>query len=75
MSGGSIPKVSALRGNIDTRVSIPNLPREHLTLRIDLIICRFTTVNRRWVVKDKLNQESNFVAKETNLPKFPVKVK
>ena len=33
----SVDKVSALRGSIDTRESITNLPRGHFTLSTDLL--------------------------------------
>ena len=45
-TGRDVDKVSALRGSIDTRESITNLPRGHLTLSTDLLNARCPTVKR-----------------------------
>ena len=45
-TGWDVDKVSALQGSIDTRESITNLPRGHLTLSTDLLIARCPTVKR-----------------------------
>ena len=45
-TGRDVDKVSALLGSIDTRRSITNLPRGHLTLSTDLLCARCPTIDR-----------------------------
>ena len=45
-TGRDVDKVSALRGSIDTRRSITNLPRGRLTLSTDLLCARCPTIDR-----------------------------